>query len=94
MQPKFDKASKPVATYYGRPTFHAVYDTETGERREYAVVGDVRHPRLGHQPVVYTSIVELKSEDGKTFETKNTIYKPAAAESNDYNAAGCMNGPC
>lgn len=33
------------------------------------------HPRLGNPPRVYTSTVLEVRDDGKTIETRNTIYK-------------------
>lgn len=75
---------KPVVHFSGSVTFHPAYDKETGEKREYAVVYGVQdHPRLGRQKMqpVYTSMIELKCEDGKSFETANTFYKRVEASS-------------
>lgn len=69
--------NKPIATFTGGPTYYPVYDTETGQEREYAVVYGVDHPRLGKQDIAYTSLVEVKCEDGNSFETRNTLYKRA-----------------
>lgn len=67
---------KPVVHFRGAAIFHLIYDKETGARREYAAVYGVQdHPRLGGQSVVFTSAVELKCEDNKSFETANTFYR-------------------
>lgn len=39
-----------------------------------AVVHNCKHPLLGHEDVVYTSLVVSGDENG--FETLNTIYSP------------------
>lgn len=78
MQPKFDN-QKPIVVYGGEVQFRKAHNTETGETREYAIVhGPLQHPRLGRmgfREYVITSLIELKSEDGETFETQNTLYK-------------------
>lgn len=73
-------SDKPVVTYGGPVEFRKAHNTETGEVREYAIVhGPMQHHRLGHlgwREWVMTSLITLKCEDGKTFETENTLYKP------------------
>lgn len=84
---------KPVA-YFRGPVRFLDGTTDEGEDREFAIVEDVTHPVLGLRPVVWTSAIEVKCEDGDSFETLNTLYKrERSSGSGDYNA-GCMNGPC
>lgn len=70
---------KPVVHFIGAVHFKEYIDSETAQKVEIGIVYGVQnHPRLGRvsmmQPV-YTSAVELKCEDGKSFETRNTFYR-------------------
>lgn len=60
---------KPIVHYAGTVRFNL------GGTDRAMVTFVLDHPRLGFQPVVYTSNVLIVDEDGKTFETRNTIYK-------------------
>ena len=66
---------KPVVFFYGP---YQLIDYANGQG---AVIHDVRnHPRLGNEPVVYTSkVVSIDKGTGAapaaTIETMNTIYK-------------------
>lgn len=48
-----------------------------GDARRAVVMGVRGHPRLGEQPIVYTSrVLSVDGEDSPTLiETLNTIYK-------------------
>lgn len=77
-----DKIEKPVVYFTGEP-YYQMWDT----KNEVAIVELVlNHPRLGDCRDVRTSTVKYKFDDG-SFETRNTIYKPATKEMlDDYNA--------
>jgi hypothetical protein len=66
---------KPV-THFREVTFHPVHIVDTGEYSEVARVYVIDHPRLG-QGLIRTSRIVQKFDDG-SFETLNTIYKPAS----------------
>jgi hypothetical protein len=76
------KIEKPVVYFVGEP-YYWMWN-ETNEVASLQAV--LEHPRLGNCPDVRTSTVLQKFDDG-SFETRNTIYKPATKEmQDDYNA--------
>jgi hypothetical protein len=66
---------KPVVHFRNKATFIPVHIFDTGEDSEVALVYAIDHPRLGKTDVRTSRIVQ-KFDDG-SFETLNTIYKPA-----------------
>ncbi len=75
------KDEKPVVYFVGEAKFHQrSYMNEEGHDVDYefATVRALNHPRLGGG-YTYTSVIRRKFEDG-SFETLNTIYKPASHE--------------
>lgn len=75
------KIEKPVVYFSGTPYFWMWNPTNEVASLE-VVLG---HPHLGDCPNVRTSTVKQKFDDG-SFETRNTIYKPATCEMlNEYN---------
>lgn len=69
---------KPVAYFTGEPEFW-MWDAKNEVANLDVVLG---HPNLGDCHDVRTSTVKEKFSDG-SFETRNTIYKPATKEMYD-----------
>ena len=63
---------KPVVHFLGDPAF---FDYGGNPEWPVASLYALDHPILGTGPVVHTSVIVKKNEDG-SFETLNTIYKP------------------
>lgn len=73
-----DMINKPVVYFIGEPSYW-MWDA----KNEVASLETVmNHPRLGDCHNVRTSTVKQKFDDG-SFETRNTIYKPATKEMQD-----------
>jgi hypothetical protein len=66
---------KPVVHFQGNVDFYQVPLIDTGETCEVAYLFALDHPRLGCRPVRTSRV--LKMNDDGSFETLNTIYKPA-----------------
>lgn len=67
---------KPTVQFLGTVEFFDYEVPETGDIVQFARVHGLDHPKLGNC-VIRTSRIVQKFEDG-SFETLNTIYKPAA----------------
>lgn len=73
-----DIMNKPVVYFTGEPSYW-MWDEKNEVASLEAVID---HPKLGDCRDVRTSTVKQKFDDG-SFETRNTIYKPATQEMQD-----------
>ena len=74
-------SEKKVVHYAGDVHFFP-RTSRDGREWEMAIVENVLdHPEVTKGNAAYTSEIVLKCEDGKVFETANTIYKPIQEQS-------------